>query len=53
MVLWLDKSTSICGQVLHTVYNMTCDVVTALGNFCTYKDAVQYINNSVQLVPEL
>ena len=57
MVLWLENTSSpLCTQgwqVLHTLYNMTCDSVTFLGNFCHYDDAVQYINNSIRLVPEL
>ena len=57
MVLWLENTSSpLCTQgwqVLHTLYNMTCDSVTSLGNFCHYQDAVQYINNSIRLVPEL
>ena len=53
MVLWLDNTSSQLWHVIQGVYNMTCDSVTFLGNFCHYDDAVQYINNSIRLVPEL
>ena len=36
MVLWLENTSSQLWHVIQGVYNMTCDSVTFLGNFCHY-----------------
>ena len=56
---WIDNVSTTVGSVcneprsyMYVVYDMGCDWIRYLGEYCSYGAAVSFINNSVGVVPD-